>query len=44
MNIPLRLAKFVKEEWRLFLLGLVLLSGATIIQNYAPLEIQKVID
>ena len=44
MSIPLRLFKLVKVEWRLFLLGLVLLGGGTIIQNYAPLEIQRVID
>ena len=44
MSIPLRLFRLVKVEWRLFLLGLVLLGGGTIIQNYAPLEIQRVID
>ena len=44
MSIPLKLFKLVKVEWRLFLLGLVLLGGGTIIQNYAPLEIQRVID
>ena len=36
MSIPLRLFRLVKVEWRLFLLGLVLLGGGTIIQNYAP--------
>ena len=41
MSIPLRLFKLVKVEWRLFLLGLVLLGRGDHYSKLCPLRNSK---